>query len=150
MRMSKSKGFFCSHEGHVQGYASVFHVKDLQKETIIPGAFKGALNLFNTPGEALKMLFEHDPDIEVGQWHRMEEDAHGLWVEGQLNLTNETGRRMLMLIEMKQVNGLSIGFIPLRTFQKDNIRIIENLKLIEISLVSNPANPLAAIGSNTL
>ncbi len=96
------------------------------------------------------MLFEHDPDIEVGQWHRMEEDAHGLWVEGQLNLTNETGRRMLMLIEMKQVNGLSIGFIPLRTFQKDNIRIIENLKLIEISLVSNPANPLAAIGSNTL
>lgn len=130
-------------QGRFYGYASVFEVEDAQRESVLPGAFHDTLAAHCLSHTMPWMLYEHQNTDEIGVWQRIEEDAHGLWVEGQLNLNHPKAQHVFKAIQSDQLCGLSIGFMPTRRSYHRGIRHIHKLNLFEISLVHLPANPLA-------
>lgn len=137
-----------SAHGQVHGYASVFNVRDFQDDLILPGAFTQSIQEFNARREfrgegSVKMHLHHDPWEEIGTWQQLEEDAHGLWVEGVLNQSCAGGINAQNLIHKGELNSLSIGFVGDKSVRKAGFKIIHTLTLLEISLVFHPANFLA-------
>ena len=133
-------GFFC-------GYASVFQVLDHHQEVIVSKAFKGSLQRWRSKGKLPKMLWQHDAKKPVGVWHEIYEDDHGLFVKGQLLLDLAAGREAYALLKAGIIDSLSIGFRPIKAKRdgKSQVRLLEEVDLMEISLVTFGANPEAKI-----
>lgn len=133
--------------GAFTGYASTFGNIDEQGDRIVAGAFETTLK------KRHPMLFwQHNPGDPIGTWTHLQEDRRGLFVEGQLLLDAENGRRAHGLMKMKPpgLTGLSIGFgIPDggAERQRNGVRRITEIDLWEISLVSFPANVRARVNA---
>ena len=132
--------------GEFTGYASTYHV-DAYKDQMMPGAFSYTLQQWQKKEKLPLLLWNHRLDEPVGYWKKMEEDAKGLYVEGQLLLDLERAREVYTLIKAKVLEGLSIGFQPIlaRTEATTGIRKIYQVHLLEVSLVTLPANASAGI-----
>ena len=134
-----------SEEGHFNGYGSVFDVVDSWDDVIVKGAFKNSI-------EKKKpiMLWQHDSAEPIGVYESVREDDVGLWLEGKLLLDVEKGREAYVFLKNRIVSGLSIGFIPLAwEMEKRNgkqVRVVKDVDLWEVSLVTFPANDKARIG----
>lgn len=140
------------------GYGAVFGNVDSYGDVIEPGAFAKSLEGIKGGGSWPPMLLQHGGMIPssadmtpVGVWTEIKEDEHGLWVEGALADT-ERGRELYTLLKMAPrpaINGLSIGYIPVKFEDerkgKETIRHLTEIKLIELSLVTFPANGEARI-----
>ena len=95
-----------------------------------------------------KLLWQHDFRHPIGLWHDIREDSHGLFVEGQLLLDLVQGREAYSLLKNGIVDGLSIGFVTVRARRgegRDHVRILEEVNLQEVSLVTFAANPKAKV-----
>ena len=135
--------------GEFEGYASVFNNTDLGNDVIKNGAFlksvrkKGARNV--------KLLYQHKSDMPIGVFDSIKEDSHGLYVKGRLALKTVAGRDAYELLKMGALNGLSIGFRAnpdmVSYDKRSRKRIIKEVELMEISLVTFPMNPKATIQS---
>ncbi|MEM8663860.1 MAG: HK97 family phage prohead protease, partial [Pseudomonadota bacterium] len=82
------------------------------------------------------------PQKTIGHWLRIEEDARGLWVEGQLGTTeaaNEAARSMAG----GRLDGLSIGFSTVSATREGSVRWLTEIDLWEVSLVKSPMLPEA-------
>lgn len=148
------------------GYGSTFEPADRYDsygDIIRPGAFAASLARHKSNGTQVLMHNEHlDP---VGVWDVVAEDVDGalggksgLYVEGE-PLPTTIGEDMLTLIRGGIQTGLSIGFTntvaryldgfegrPLHMTQWGYpVREIVELELVEVSVVSRPANPYAEI-----
>lgn len=138
-------------DGSFSGYASVFGIIDAQQEEVAPGAFHGSLKAWHEVGKMPKLLWQHDCRQPIGFWQEIREDDHGLFVKGQLLLDLVQGREAYSLIKNGIVDGLSIGFITVRSRRaegprgKSGVRILEEVNLQEISLVTFAANPRAKV-----
>ncbi|MGL4242662.1 MAG: HK97 family phage prohead protease, partial [Beijerinckiaceae bacterium] len=97
-----------SAEGAFEGYASLFGVVDLGRDLVAAGAFRESLLL--KPIRAIKLLWQHDPAHPLGVWSDIREDARGLRVKGQLDLSVAKAREVHALMRSGAVDGLSIGF----------------------------------------
>lgn len=137
----------CNSKGIFSGYASVFHIIDDQNDVIKPGAFRAGLERLERKERLPKMLWQHDAKEPVGQWLFMEEDAKGLYVEGQLILEIQRAREAYALMRSKAIDGLSIGYYVRESFKapSSHTRHITRLDLFEVSLVTFAANPLARV-----
>lgn len=135
-------------EVRVRGYASTPNL-DRYRDIVEPSAFEGALKTYMTNPVVLR---SHDADRPVGLVESAKVTDKGLWVEAIIKEEKTA----------KEVNdGLfrtfSIGYIPLSTELRNkdnqpfdpmkddpwdhmNIRVIKELDLVEISVVSTPAN----------
>ncbi|MDR0631360.1 MAG: HK97 family phage prohead protease [Holosporales bacterium] len=133
--------------GTFEGYASVFGAVDLQSEIVSPGAFSESLTAWKQNGSFPKMLWQHDPKSPVGVWDDMVEDQYGLFVKGHLLLDLQKGKDAYSLLKSGVVDGLSIGFVPKRSHKSGDVRILEQVDLFEVSLVTFMANPLAKVTS---
>lgn len=143
-----------------EGYGAVFGNVDSYGDVIEPGAFADTLANTRKTGLWPSMLSQHggwgmgaDDMMPVGVWTDLAEDGHGLKVKGRLADT-ERGLEAYKLMKMEPrsaINGLSIGYIPKewenRTKPDDPRRKLKKIELIEISLVTFPANPKARISS---
>lgn len=135
-------------KGVIRGYASTFGNVDLGMDIVDKGAFKRSIK----SGTAWPILHQHDPDKLLGFNARAEEDDHGLWIEGKLNLDVQTAREQYSLakqaLEMGASFGLSIGYMTIKS-EPDRgnpiIRHLKELKLFEYSLVTFPMNEEAMI-----
>jgi HK97 family phage prohead protease len=134
------KGYFC-------GYASVFNHVDDQKDVVIPGAFSTSLDKWERQGQWPKMLWQHNQKEPIGRWLFIEEDAKGLYVEGQLLLDVQKASEAYALMRAGAVDGLSIGFRVVKAGREDksNVRFIKEVDLLEISVVTFAANQEAKI-----
>lgn len=140
--------------GEVEGYGSVFGNVDSYGDTIVPGAFKQSLAEYAAQGRKISMYVQHgfgDPR-PVGVWDSVEEDGKGLYVKGKmLGLDTETGKYHYALVKGGAIQGLSIGFRIAKADYPNEAgkprRVIKEVKLHEVSLVDQPANPAALIGS---
>lgn len=134
-----------SEDGIFTGYASLFDVTDLARDSVSKGAFQ---NSIKTRGVAnIRMLFQHDPNEPIGQWLDIREDGRGLFVKGKLALGATRAREVLALMRSKALDGLSIGFKTVRS-RKDagsNVRKILEADLWEVSVVTFPMLPAARI-----
>ena len=135
-----------SETGFFEGYASVFNVIDHQKEFITSGAFKKSISNNDQP---LKMLWQHDMQTPIGLWESVQEDSYGLYVKGRLLMDLAKGREAYALLKGGVIDGLSIGFIPVKSSynEEKKSRCISEINLLEISLVTFAANPKAKVTS---
>lgn len=135
-------------DGTFTGYGSVFDVEDSYGEVVKAGAFKDSLKRIKKSGAPLPVLWQHSSREPMGGYTELEEDSHGLKVEGFL-LINEVARakEAFALMKANVVRGLSIGFWLEDGFfnEKDRIYEIRKADLVEISVVTFPANPDAQI-----
>ncbi len=134
-------------DGTVEGYGSVFGVKDSYDDVIEPGAFKASLMAHKAAGTMPAMLWQHDPSEPIGVWSEMTEDTTGLKIKGKLALETVRGREAHALLKMGALNGLSIGFVATAKSynDRDGTRTISAIDLWEVSLVTFPANQSARV-----
>lgn len=131
-------------QGRFAGYASVFNVVDNQQDMILPGAFshtlKGRL-------KEIRLLWQHQQNEPIGFFERISEDAHGLYVEGRLLLNVRRAEEAFSLLKAGALKGLSIGYSPTRYRMdtKTGVRLLAEVDLWEISLVTFPANTSATV-----
>ena len=127
-------------QGRITGYGSVFHNVDYHNDIVDPGAFKKSLQK-RLPA----MLLQHNMHNPIGVWTNAEENDKGLYLEGQINMDVQAGREAFALAKQGALKGLSIGFITSVYRIEDDVRHIMEADLLEVSLVTFPANERAQI-----
>lgn len=135
--------------GVIVGYGSVFNIKDDQGDIVARGAFAASLRQYRKTYTKPAMLWQHDDRRPCGVWTKTEEDAVGLLLRGQLNLGTQLGREAYQLVKQGAVTGLSIGYriVRARYDATQRARVLEQIELDEISLVTLPANRAARVSS---
>lgn len=134
--------------GAITGYAAVWGQRDAYGDVVTPGAFSKSLEQHRAAGTMPLMLWSHDPARPVGVWTGMTEDDKGLKVEGRLIMDATPGRDAHAFIKAGAVNGLSIGFRTTKAVKTPGGgRRVDGMDLIEVSLVTRPAQPAARITS---
>jgi uncharacterized protein len=132
-------------EGTFTGYAARFNEVNSYAEQIKPGAFKKTLKEQAKLGGPA-MFWNHNSDEPIGRWTELHEDEQGLHVTGKLVTETRRGAEALALLKARAVTGLSIGFVTRAAERGANgIRILTDINLLEISLVSLPAADKARI-----
>lgn len=134
-------------DGTVEGYASVFGVRDNYDDVIVAGAFIATLAAHRAAGTMPAMLWQHDPSQPIGIWTDMREDAKGLFIKGQLALQTRQGAEAYALLKLGALTGLSIGFIAKQWgYDRDtDVRTLTEIELWEVSMVTFPANEKARV-----
>lgn len=130
--------------GVFAGYGSVFEVVDSQKDVVMPGAFK---NTIENRKSQIKLLWQHDMSQPIGVIDEIFEDENGLYVKGHLMLDVAKAKEAYALLQKGVVSGMSIGYSPKRTRSDkvNGVRILDEVELWEVSLVTFPANDAARI-----
>ena len=139
--------FAISEAGEFEGYAVLWGQKNLHGEVYLPGTFKRSLAEHRANGTFPAMHWAHRPDRVPGVWSEIKEDAKGLFVRGKLLLDTTDGKDIAAIIRERAATGLSIGFRAAKSIMQRGVRVIRDLDLAEISVVSNPSANLARISS---
>lgn len=142
------------------GYGAVFGNTDSYGDSIQKGAFKASLRESKKSGVWPSMLSQHggwgltSSDLTpIGLYDELDEDDIGLKLNGILAATPR-GIEMHTLLTMSPrpaIDGLSIGYYPrewkINTSPKEGEprRTLTRVDLIEVSLVTFPANTRARV-----
>lgn len=133
----------------IGGYAAVFNRLSMPlmgfREQIKPGAFAGGLD-----GD-IRALWQHDTAVVLGRTKsgtlKLWEDKHGLAFE-LIPPDTQAGRDAMVLIGRGDVDQMSFGFVVPRggdtwddDGDKEMLRTLNKVELIEISPVTFPAYP---------
>ena len=131
-----------------EGYASLFGVPDGSGDIVARGAFASTLR--KRPPDSVRMLYQHFAHEPLGVWEIIREDVRGLYVKGRLVLDVLRAREVRSLIRDGALNGLSIGFRTLRATREAGHRVLNEIELWEISVVTFPllaGSQVTAIGA---
>lgn len=136
--------------GRFRGYGSTFGNVDLVKDVCVRGCFTKSLKETKDAGHLPAMYWMHDPKEPVGDWLEVDEDAKGLPVEGQLwtgDNETECSRKAMNILKGTGPKGLSMGYNTVKKSRdpKTGVRSLEEVKLLEISVVGYGANPKALV-----
>lgn len=137
-----------SGKGEISGYASLYNVEDSDADIVAPGAFAASLAEWQKAGRTPPLLWQHDAAQPIGVWRFLKSDARGLFVTGQLFLEHVAkAAEAYALIKGGALTGLSIGYKPerVRRDSQRGVRILERIRLYEISLVTFPALEAARV-----
>ena len=132
------------------GYGAVFGNIDSYGDVIAPGAFAESLASHKSAGSSPLMFLNHDAfgSLPIGKWSDMSEDGFGLKVTGEL-LDTTAGIDTYKALKAGAINGLSIGFRPvewqMRANPEDPRRTLKKVELVEVSVVTIPANQKARV-----
>ena len=127
----------------IEGWAALFGVPDLSGDVLRRGAF--AKNLIPAGPDRVRMLHQHAADEPVGRWTDIREEARGLFVRGEVFTDTDGGRNLHRLLRGGALDGLSIGFKPVRAVRTRTGRELREVDLWEISIVTFPMAPGARI-----
>lgn len=145
--------------GEFAGYGAVFGNVDAYGDVIQAGAFSATLADWKGANKLPPMLLQHggagvtDSDqMPIGKWMKMSEDSRGLYAEGKLiNLDTERGKTVYGALKEGVLDGLSIGYrakeFALRSKPEDPRRTLKAVDLVELSVVTFPANGKARISA---
>ena len=114
------------------GYAALFDKADGARDTILPGALRRTLA--ERQG-SVPLYWQHRPEQRIGVIETIAEDERGLRVIGRLD--NPGGRASRMLLT-RTVDGLSFGFHARRFRHSEAGRLLADIELFEVSLVTHP------------
>lgn len=131
-------------EGTFEGYASIFDNVDNGGDIVAPGAFAKSLKKGGRNG-SVKMLWNHNPDEPIGIWDEFVEDSKGLLAKGRFILEVGRAKEVYALMKARAITGLSIGYRTIKYDIVDNIRVLKELDLWEVSPVTFPMNVQAKI-----
>lgn len=154
-----------SENGGLSGYASHFGSVDSYGTAVKKGAFAKTIS---DRGDRIPVLWNHWPDNVIGKPTELKEDDKGLYFNASISEGTTQGRDIMTLLRDGVPLGMSFGFETLKSrpleeadqldysnapeFYKDPanreyVRIIEEVRLWEISIVTFPANEQATINS---
>lgn len=135
-------------------YSHTLGIRKKFKERILPGAFTRALS----HNEDIHFLAEHDANKILASTRnnslKLVEDEKGLFMEATISPTSY-GRDYHTLIKDGILRNMSFGFNVVKdSWRKMNdgtyTRDISDLKLFEVSVVTNPAYPQSTISARGL
>jgi len=124
---------------HIAGYASLWGVADLNRDVVARGAFAESLAKAGPGG--VRMLHQHEGRSVVGVWDEMVEDEQGLFVRGRILDWSAEARFAQALARAGAMDGLSIGFRAVRARRAGALRVLVEVDLWEVSLVTFPMLP---------
>ena len=102
----------------------------------------------NIKNNKIPMLLQHDYDKIIGAWDTWRVEGNQFIVEGTfLAPVTDEGKATAALIVAQALNGISIGYIPEKVSFDGDIRILEEIELIEVSIVTVPMNQDCTITS---
>jgi HK97 family phage prohead protease len=151
-----------------EGHASTFWRVDSYGTAMKKGAFKKTLA---ERGSRVPLLWQHDPWTPIGKPTELKEDRDGLAFRAEVVTDTRAGAEAMALLRADVPMGMSFGFETIKSrpvedgdmdkldwsdaprWMRDNpeereyARIIEEVKLWEISLVTFAANEAATISS---
>lgn len=125
----------------IEGYAALFGVSDQSGDIVRAGAFAASLERRAKP---LPLLVEHDERLLAGHWTDVREDARGLFLVGVVRDGAPGAARAKRLIA-RGIDGLSIGFVAVSAHRSGGARVLEEIDLLEVSIVTHPMQPLARL-----
>ena len=134
--------------GLFEGYASTFGNVDSFGDTIIKGAYSDTIKDRSTPVLMLNSHTSWNSREVIGKWLELAEDSTGLAVAGELTPGHSVASDIYASMKHGAISGLSIGFnIPVGGAEEieGGGRRLEKIDLIEISVVSFPADSDARI-----
>jgi len=98
---------------------------------------KGAIALPDDP-KSVKLLNQHDSRQPLGKATQFTEQEDGVYASFKVSRSNR-GTEALILAEEGLQSGLSVGVEVIKSKQKGNIMFVSAAKLLEVSLVTEPA-----------
>ena len=120
----------------IEGYASLWGVADLNGDVVAQGAFGDSLA--KTGAAGVRMLHQHEARAVVGVWDEMVEDERGLFVRGRIEDWSAEARFARALSRAGALDGLSIGFRAAKARRDGRLRVLTQVELWEVSLVTFP------------
>lgn len=127
----------------ITGYGAYFNNIDSYGDIILPGAF--AKTLIDRKGR-IAFCYQHDIWNPIGKIEEIYEDDKGLKVVVKLSAANEDIQTKVKEGILKE---MSIGYRTINSRSEIQngieVNLLTEIKLIEISLVTVAANPLAVI-----
>lgn len=133
----------------IEGYASVFGQRDQGGDLVEKGAYAASLMGLGKRGLRVKMLWQHDPGQPIGVWDEVREDATGLWVKGRILTEVAKGREAAALLDAGAIDGLSIGYRTVKAGRDAKGRVLQELELWEVSLVTFPMQAQARVAAKS-
>ena len=135
-------------KGEASGYLSIFGNIDYANDIVVKGAYKDTL----AEKSVLPMLFQHDPDRQIGVMIA-KEDEKGLFVDVKYFLNTQLGKEKYELAKANKeaglTTGLSIGYsIKERDYDEidgQQVRLLKAINLREGSQVTFPCNTLCSL-----
>lgn len=131
---------FDAEQGVVTGHVAVFNNVDDNNDIIRAGAFTKSIAKFTPP-----IVWQHNIKEAIGKPVILKEDNKGLYVEAKLTKGVPEADKALLLLKDKVIDSFSFGYIVTDFEYEDGIRIIKELDLFEISLVTLPCNKQAKV-----
>lgn len=147
----------------LSGYAAHFGSVDSYGTAMKKGAFTKTLQ---ERGSKIPVLWNHWPDNPIGKPTELKEDDTGLYFKATISEGTATGKDIMTLLRDGVPLGMSFGFETIKSrpleegdqldwsqasdFYRDPdnreyVRVIEEIRLWEISVVTFPANEMATI-----
>lgn len=119
-----------------EGYASVFNGVDSYGDQIVVGAYADTLKSRERP---IRMRWNHFGPV-IGKWTEVYEDDIGLYVKGSLTPGHSIADDVYASMKHGAVDGMSIGYRVRKESRNGAIRRLEQIELVEISVVEEPAD----------
>lgn len=125
-----------------EGYANTV-TKDRVKDSVLPAAFVKTLPTYMKNPQ---LLYQHNWDISVGSITEAVPDEKGLRVKGFVSAAPDCESYRIKVLE-KVLRTLSIGYneVDSDMDEASDTKIVKEVELLEISLVTIPANIEAMI-----
>ncbi len=122
----------------IKGFAST-KFKDRQNDVVDPKAFESAMQVYM---QNPQVLLQHDADKPIGKTIDFQIVPDGLFVTIEIGKGFEDADETWAKITQGILKAFSIGFYPLDSSYNpsDETYVIHALELVEISIVSIPAN----------
>jgi HK97 family phage prohead protease len=120
-------------DGSFEGLAAVYGTLDRVGDIIRRGAFKKTVS--ERPEKPI--LWMHQVfDVPIGKG-TLSDSEKGLQVAGQLDLEQQRAREIRSAMKLGTVRGLSIGYEPIKWSWDGEIRVLDEIRVDEISLVTD-------------
>lgn len=110
---------------------------DRGMDIVIPTGIKTT----NIKNGMIPMLLQHDHDLIIGGWDKWYVKDNKFVVEGTfLNPQTDWQKDAFEKVKSKVLNGISIGFIIDKVGFEGEVRILQEIELLEVSIVTIPMN----------
>jgi uncharacterized protein len=133
-------------DGTFTGIASMYGVSDMEGDIIEKGAFTKTIR----ENPEVPVLWQHEDDEVIGLG-TVSEKGNKIEIAGKLDMEDPVAQNAYRKIKNGLIKGLSIGFMAVKkTYSEEDgkfIRRLQEIKLMEVSIVTFPAMSQAQITS---
>ena len=133
---------------HIKAYALAFGNIDSYGDVILPTACDKFLA--SEDAGRMRLCYQHDRTEVIGVITDKGVDSYGMWIEADI-LPTSLGKDVQLLLDAEALNEFSIGYrtdkcyFERREGYEYELRILEEITVREVSLVSIAANPKAVL-----